>query len=250
MPDTDFYDALVALRDVGVREPAIADVDAHCRTALQREIEREQAHGPRRRRRRRMRRAVVVPLVVTIVGALGAVGYAALTTSSTSSAGVDCHADGRLDGSATITHLDDRVATERCASLWAQGAVVDGVHAAPASLRACVASDGKGPIHVFATADANVCASVGLREDPLAGADPAARAYGRFAGAITRQLDSPAYTCPTAAQARELIVRELREHGLTGWSIADRGGYGAQQPCASLTLNSDQQTVTITPVPR
>jgi hypothetical protein len=242
MPEIEHQEALVAVRDPGLIDRPTSALDAHCRRALQEEYERERRRI-RRRVHPRVRRSVVVPLGVLLACGLGAVGYAALTTSSTPSAGIECH----LDGSGTVTHLDGRSASKICAQLWPQSDVVDGVRVPPGPLHACVAKDGSGAIHVFASADVDICSRIGLQEVPAAGTDPDSRSYGRFVSRLTDRLDSAAFTCPTAAQARELVQAELMTSGLTDWTIKDAGSYDQQHPCASLALDSTSRTVTLVP---
>lgn len=249
MLDTDLDRALIDVRDLGLGDPPRDAVDVCGRAALQQEIERE-LRGSRPRPRWRLRRGVVVALTALLVAGIGTAGYAALTSSSTSSAGIECHAGATLDSSGTIVALDGRSATEICAQLWASGEVGDGVRAAPAPLRACVPRDGDGAIHVFASNDPDICANVGLRDDSAAGANPEAAQYGRFAAAIGKQLNSPAFACPSASEVRELVEAALREHGLMGWTVTDAGGYDATRPCAALALDSDTRTAALSPIGR
>jgi hypothetical protein len=248
MLDTELDQLLVQLGDValdggGHRVPE--KVEARCRVALQLEIERER---DRRRDRRHLRRTVVVPLAAVLVAGAGAVGYAALTPSSTSSAGIECHTGTTLDSSGTITSLDGQAATASCARLWTRGLVSDGAKAPPAALHACVQNDGQGAIHVFASDDPTVCSKAGLRDDPAAGTDPDAAGYGRFATTLNEQLNTPAFACPTADRLRQLVESALRANRLTGWSIIDAGGYDRARPCASLSLDSRARTATLSPV--
>jgi hypothetical protein len=82
------------------------------------------------------------------------------------------------------------------------------------------------------------------------GADPQASRYGRFAQRLTDGLQSPALSCASAAQLRQLVAESLQQASLTGWSTTDAGGYDAQRPCASLSLDSDTRTVTLSPIAR
>jgi hypothetical protein len=243
MPDTDIFDLLVALRDVGASSPPDGRLDERCRAALQREIDREQRRG--RGRRSYHRRGVMVALSMAALSLVGGVGYAALSSPNQMSAGIDCHADAALSGSGTITAVDGRAATQACAQLWAQGAVSDGSHAPPAPLHACVDPNGGNAIHVFPSAQSDVCARVGLREDPTAGADPSAQRYATFSNKLARWLG--ATRCPTASAARTEIHDDLASAGLGGWEITSGGVYDPQQPCASVALNSDTRTATIIP---
>jgi hypothetical protein len=192
----------------------------------------------------------VVPLSIGLVAAAGAGGYAAITNTSTSSAGIDCHLGTTLDGSGAVTHLDGRPATETCAALWAAGAMTPGARRAPAPLHACVDASGRGAIHVFASNDADICAGLGLREDPTAGADPASERYGRFMANLTKQLNRSAFACPTPTQLRRLVDEQLVAGGLTGWTISVTGRHHPDQSCATLALDSDTRVATISPIPR
>jgi hypothetical protein len=249
MSDAKLHETLIAMRDVGLQDPDLDAVDARCGAALRNEFERERRRT-RPRLRRHVRRAVVVPLSLMLVAALGAAGYAALTSSSTASAGIECHLGSTLDSSGTITHLDGRPATETCRQLYATGAAAAGAQAAPAPLHACVQGDGRGAIHVFASRDSGICARVGLREDPTAGTDEAAARYGRFAAQLFRQLNSAAFACPTPLQVRRLVESELRASGLADWTINDTGGYDQARSCAALTLDSESRRVTLSPIGR
>jgi hypothetical protein len=248
MPDTDLRNALLAVRDLGLGDQVLTTVQPRCAAALQREIQRERRRGGQSVRRRR--RTIVVPLSVGLVAAAGAAGYATMTSTGTSSAGIDCHLAATLDGGGTATHLDGRPATETCADLWASGAIAEGARRAPAPLHACVDASGSGAIHVFASHDAGICAGVGLREDPTAGADPASERYGRFAATLTEQLDRPAFACPTPTRLRQLVDEHLRARGLTDWTISVTGSYDPDRSCATLALDSDARVATISPVPR
>jgi hypothetical protein len=244
MPDTQIDDVLIAAADLGLPERDLARVDDRCLTALRRELD----DAPRRRPSRLRRRAVVAPIALLIAGTAGAVGYAALTSPSTASAGIECHTGATLAGSATITHLDGGRAVDVCARLWAQGVVAPGERTPSAPLHACVAADGTGAIHVLE--GDGVCTRVGLREDADAGADPQSAQYGRFAQRLTADLQRPDLRCATAAQLSELVGTGLREAGLSGWTITDQGGYDTQRPCASVSLDSAARTATISPVER
>ena len=248
MPDIEHQKALIAVRDLGLADESTSAVDGHCRRVLRQEFERE--HSGILPRFRRARRSVVVSLGVLLACGLGAASYAALSTSSTLSSGIECHLDGNLHGSGTVTHLDGRSASESCAQLWAQGDVADGVRVPPGPLHACVSRDGGGAIHVFAGADVGICSRVGLRAVPTAGVDLDSRSYGRFASRLNDRLDSAAFACSTVTQARELVQDELAQSGLTGWTITDTGGYGPEHPCTSLALDSDSRTVTLIPSAR
>ncbi len=248
--DNKTDEALIGVAHLGLGAPPLAAVDARCRSALQHEFEREH-RGQRPRVRRRIRRTLVLPLSLLLVGVFGVVGYATLSSSSTASDGIDCHLDASVDGSGTIVGLDGRSATATCAQLWADGAIGHGVSAPPAPLHACVARDGSGAIHVFASTDVGICARVGLLEDPTAGTDAASHRFGLFAAQVNEQLNSVAFMCPTPQQARQLVEGLMRASGLTGWTISDIGGYDAAHPCASLALDSNARNVTISPmVPR
>jgi hypothetical protein len=245
MPDVTMSDELlIALRDLGISPPPMRALERRCRAALQREIDREQRVGRRRRFPGHRRRLTVALSIVVVVGATGA-GYAALSGTSELSAGIDCHAGATLNGGGTITQIDGRPATQVCAQLWAQGAVVDGVQVAPGPLLACVASTGSGAIHVFASSSADVCARLGLRDDPGAGADPTAQAYAKFENKLSLWLN--ATSCPTLSDLRNKVQAELASAGLTGWVITSHGSYDGQHPCASVALSSTARVVTIIP---
>jgi hypothetical protein len=249
MPEEiEMNEALLALRDTGLDDPRHDDVDARCRAALALEIDRERRGPGRIRLRRRLPLRVALPLAVLLTGALGAVGYAALSSPAKLSAGIECHEDGSLHGSAAIVSIDGRSAIDTCASLWAGGKLGAGATAPPAPLHACVDPNGGGPVYVFASADAGICGRVGLSESPSAGTDLEARRYGRFSHALLAKLDKVA--CPTPSQARRIVQESLDAAGLSGWTIVDAGGYTAELPCASLALDSEAHVATISPIGR
>ena len=245
MPDVNLSDErLIALRDLGISPPSINALERRCRTALQKEIDRPQRTG-RRRRFSSQRRGLTVALsMVAVVGAAGA-GYAALSGSSQLSAGIECHAGATLASSGTIAQINGQPAARVCAQLWSQGVIVDGAHAAPGPLHACVAHDGIGAIHVFASSSPDVCVRVGLRDDPTAGADPAAQTYAKFENKLSAWLS--ATSCPTLSDVRNEIQADLASARLMGWVIVSHGSYDSQHPCASVALDSSARVVTILP---
>jgi hypothetical protein len=222
MPD----ETLLALGDLGLDEPRLAEVDARCRAALERE---------QRPRRRRLR--VALPLGAAVLAfSLGAVGYAALSSPEKLSTGIECHQDGSRDGSGAIVAVDGRLATQTCARL-----------SPPGPLHACVDPAGGGAIHVF-PGDAGVCARAGLRESPSAGGDAEARRYARFEQPLLAKLNK--VDCPSPAQLRGIVQTSLDDARLTGWTILDEGGYSAALPCASLALDSDKRVAMLSPIGR
>jgi hypothetical protein len=244
MPDVNMSDELLALRDLGISPVPMSVLERGCRAAVQKEIDRQQRTGRRRRFSGRRRGLTVVVSMAAVVGAAGA-GYAALSGTSELSAGIDCHAGATLDGSGTIAQIDGRPATQVCAQLWANGAVEDGAHSAPGTLHACVNPDASGAIHVFASSRPDVCASVGLQDNPTAGTDPGAQAYAKFATRLSAWLN--ATTCPSLSEVRSHVQADLASAGLTGWVISSHATYDAQHPCASVALSSTARVVTIIP---
>jgi hypothetical protein len=245
--DTMVDEVLLQLRDVGLGEAGHADVDASCRRALEREINRER-RAPRRRVGGRVPLRVVLPIAALLTAGVGAAGYAALSSPEKLSAGIECHEDASLHGSGAIVGVDGRSATATCAALWADGTLGRNARAAPAPLHACVDPDGGGAIHVFASADAGICERVGLAESPSAGGDAEARRYARFSEALLAKLGKN--SCPNPREARQMVQASLDDAGLTGWTVKDTGGYTTELPCASLALDSDARVATISPVGR
>lgn len=240
---------LIALRDLGQQDTGIDRVDLRCRALLQREIDRELAPSSSWARRFRLR-ALALPASLLMAVGVGAAGYAALSTGASPDAGLECHLDGQLGGSGTITHLDGRSATSTCSQLWRQGAVDPRAHNAPGPLQACVARGGGGAVHVFASPTPAICAQLGMRYDPQAGTDPLAQRFGRFADQLTSQLQRPQYDCPNLSEVTRLVNVTMERSGLTGWTTKSLGTYDSAHPCASLAIDSDTQTVTISPVGR
>jgi hypothetical protein len=238
---------LVALGDIGLAPYPEHAIEARGRTALLREIGREQ----RRERKAiwRWGRPRGVKLAVSVAAVLAAAGgaYAALSSSSQLSAGIDCHSDAALNGSGTFIPIDGRRATELCAGLWAQG-VLGATHVPPAPLYACVDPNGGGAIHVFASTDPSICTRVGLREDPQAGTSPAAAQYAKFQGKLAGWLRAAGSSCRTDAAVSNEVHDALAAADLTGWSVITRGAYTSQAPCASVAVDSSARTVTIVPI--
>jgi hypothetical protein len=104
-----------------------------------------------RARRRRGATLVAVPLAA---GALAAAGWAALHEEATEAAAFACVADGVT----AVLPNDGTAPVDACASLWASGAMVAGVDAAPA-LVACIDD---GAVAVIEAAGAEPCPAAGM----------------------------------------------------------------------------------------
>ena len=236
-------------RGLGLPEPDLERVTATVSEALSHELEAEESWEVERvaKRKPRHRRAVIITAIVLAVAGVGTAGYAALTGSSTESDGIGCYSGDEVGGSVTAVGLDGRTATETCAEIWAAGGVVAGVEKAPAPLHACVSPEGGGPVRVLTSKDSSVCEEAGLVEDPTAGSDPAARRFGGFSSALSAALEREEFACAGPGRVRRLIESLLAGHGLKGWTIVERGGFGPSDRCATVALDSDVRTATLIP---
>lgn len=228
-PDPLLFDRITSAPSVGVADPS-----------------------PRRRRGRRLVPALVVTSLLS-----GAVAYGLLRGDVSRPETVACFERADLLSSTAVPSVEAAGPIEACADVWRRG-TFGGREVPP--LVACVLPTGVAGVFP-APAGTDVCTALNLvpitpptRPSPTTTAplpapapQPAADLNTRilaFRDAVLGQfLESP---CMAPATGAEIVRRELDRAGLRDWTVVS-GGFTADRPCATLSLQTEERQVLLVP---
>ena len=201
----------------------------------------------RRRPGARRRRVVAVVLA----GAATSLAWAlyAVSREPTQRSSIACYAAADLRSWANVVADDGRPPLEVCAELWRRGVFGD---ATVPQLVACVIPS--GAVVVVPVAGGDTCGAIGA-----ANLAPPSTAAPHSSPAPPSMLDPATLTaalrstigtqeCVDEAQAREIVQRELAARDLS-WAIETQGPFTAERPCATVGVDSSEETVRLIPAP-
>lgn len=205
--------------------------------------------SPRRRRRRTAALAGVVVLGVSAVAAAAFVARRQPTTTI----GVGCYAEARLDADTAVVATEPGGAVETCAQLWREGHIGRGP---VPPLQACVLRE--GAIGVFPGDDPSVCADLGNNSAPAPPPDeirPPAGGGDVVALASELAASDRGVGCRTPDDARAIATSALRRHGFADWKVevgagASGKGFDDERPCATFLVDEERHVVVLVPFPR
>ena len=195
---------------------------------------------PNRGRRRWVAIAVALVAVVSIAATF------LLTRDVTEPTAVACFREARLDSDIAAADLGGDLDASLCASVWADGPLVNedivAIGEVP-PLVACVSD--VGSLWVFPTDDETICEELGL-----ATPDPHSIPQGNDIRRLTEDLVNhfDQQDCQPLSAAATDVREILDDRGFGAWQIRV-GNPRSDRPCASLAVDPEQQTIHLVPIP-